>query len=103
MNAAAPQRSDLVASRRKFFRFAAKRAVLGTAISAVVAVIFLYADVGGMTSIMMRSSDAWLWMAFFCFDIWVTTTGITIAIGFMRLGSWSDPPADGKDENKPKS
>lgn len=96
MNAALP---DLVASRRKFFRFAAKRAALGTAISIVVAIIFLYADVGGMTSIMMRSSDAWLWMAFFCFDIWVTTTGITIAIGFMRLGSWSDPPAD---DNEPK-
>jgi hypothetical protein len=99
MNAAAPQISDLVESRRKFFRFAANRGALGTAISAVVAIIFLYSDVGGMTSIMMRSSDAWLWMAFFCFDIWVTTTGITIAIGFMRLGSWSDPPAD---EKKPK-
>ena len=91
MNAALP---DLISSRRKFFRFAAKRFVLGTIISAIVAVIFLYSDVGGMTSMMQRSSDGWLWMAFFCFDIWVTTTGITIAIGFMRLGSWSDPPAD---------
>lgn len=90
MNAALP---NLSASRRKFFAFAAKRAALGTAISVVVAAIFLYADVGGMTSIMMRSSDAWLWMAFFCFDIWVTTTAITIAIGFMRLGDWRDPPA----------
>lgn len=88
MNAALP---DLIASRRKFFRFVAKRAALGTLISAVVASIFLYADAGGMTSIMMRSSDAWLWMAFFCFDIWVTTTAITIAIGFMRLGDWRDP------------
>lgn len=98
MNAAAPDMSDLVESRRRFFRFAAKRAAMGTAISVVVAFIFLYTDVAGMTSIMMRSSDAWLWMAFFCFDIWVTTTGITIAIGFMRLGSWSDPPADTKDD-----
>ena len=64
MNAAAPQMSDLIASRRKFFRFAAKRFVMGTVISVVVAIIFLYADVGGMTSIMMRSSDAWLWMHF---------------------------------------
>ena len=93
MNAALP---DLVASRRKFFTFVAKRAAMGTAISAVVAALFLYSDVGGITSIMMRSTDAWLWMAFFCFDIWVTTTGITIAIGFMRLGDWRDPPAEGK-------
>lgn len=91
MNATLP---DLIASRRKFFRFAARRAALGTAISVVVAAIFLYADIGGMTSIMMRSSDTWLWMAFFCFDIWVTTTAITIAIGFMRLGDWRDPPGD---------
>lgn len=84
---------DLAASRRKFFSFVAKQAALGTAISAVVAAIFLYADVGGMTSIMIRSSDAWLWMAFFCFNIWVTTTGITISIGFMRLGDWRDPPS----------
>lgn len=91
MNAALPNLSD---SRRKFFTFAAKRAVLGTAISAVVAIIFLYADMGGMTSMMLRSSEAWLWMSFFCFDIWVTTTAITIAIGFMRLGDWRDPPSE---------
>lgn len=90
MNAALP---DLAASRRKFFSFVAQRTALGTAISAVVAAVFLYTDVGGVTSIMIRSSDAWLWMAFFCFNIWVTTTGITIAIGFMRLGDWRDPPA----------
>ena len=93
MNAALP---NLAESRRKFFTFAAKRAILGTAISAVVAAAFIFSDVGGITSIMMRSTDAWLWMAFFCFDIWVTTTAITIAIGFMRLGDWSDPPSEDK-------
>ena len=86
--------SDLLASRRQFFRFLAKRALMGTVLSFVVSGMFLAADIGGIASLMMRAHDSWLWIAFFCFDLWVTVTGITIAIGFWRLGDWSDPPSE---------
>ena len=89
MNAALP---DLIRSRRAFFMFLIKRAILGSGISVIVVGLFLWADIGGVTSLMLRASDSWLWFLFFGFDFWVTVTGITIAIGLWNLGSWRDPP-----------
>jgi len=86
------KRSDLARSQRAFFSFLIYRATLGTAISLSIAALMLWTDVGGISSLMDRASDSWMWVAFFCFDIWVTVTGITIAIGIWRLGEWRDPP-----------
>tara|TARA_R110000787_G_scaffold285461_4_gene401208 strand:- start:33576 stop:33848 length:273 start_codon:yes stop_codon:yes gene_type:complete len=89
MNAALP---DLIRSRRKFFSFLIKRAALGTVLSLIFVTGFLWADIGGITSLMLRANDSWLWIMFFGFDFWVTVTGITIAIGLWNLGDWRDPP-----------
>lgn len=92
MNAALHPIAELSRSRRAFFTFLVKRALLGTMISLVLAGLFLWSDVGGITSLMMRANQSWLWVLFFCFDIWVTVTGITIAVGLWRLGETRDPP-----------
>lgn len=81
-----PGFDELAQSRRQFFGFLAKRAAMGTALSFVVSGTFLATDIGDIRSIMMRSSETWLWLGIFCFDVWVTVTGITIAIGFWGLG-----------------
>ena len=86
--------NDLTRSQRLFFTFLVRRGLLGTLISFFAAAAFLLADIGGIASLMMRASGSWLWIAFFCFDIWVTVTGITIAVGLWKLGDWRDPPAD---------
>ncbi len=89
MNAALP---DLIRSRRAFFTFLVKRAALGTVLSAIFVAAFLWADIGGITSLMLRANNSWLWILFFAFDFWVTVTGITLAIGIWNLGDWRDPP-----------
>jgi hypothetical protein len=83
---------ELIASRRAFFGFLIKRAIMGTVISLCIAGIMLWSDLGGVLSLMMRAQQGWLWVLFFCFDIWVTVTGITIAVGIWGLGEWRDPP-----------
>jgi hypothetical protein len=83
--------TELSRSKRAFFTFLIRRALMGSAISLVVAALFLWSDVGGIYSLMDRANQSWLWIGFFVFDIWVTVTGITIAIGIWGLGSWRDP------------
>lgn len=83
--------SELSRSRRAFFGFLIRRGLMGTAISLGVAGLFLWSDMGGIYSLMSRANQSWLWIAFFTFDIWVTVTGITIAVGIWNLGSWGDP------------
>lgn len=84
--------SDLSRSRKAFFGFLIRRGLMGTGISLGIAAVFLWSDVGGVYSLMARANQSYLWIAFFCFDIWVTVTGITIAIGIWGLGEWHDPP-----------
>lgn len=91
MNAIA---SDLAHSRRQFFGFIVKWGLIGSATALMIAAMFLLADLGGVLSLMLRSASPMLWIAFFCFDIWVTVTGLTLAIAFWGLGDWSDPPRD---------
>ncbi|WNK01489.1 hypothetical protein L2D14_08640 [Thalassospiraceae bacterium LMO-JJ14] len=83
---------DLVRSQRAFFSFLVYRAILGTAISLAIAALLLWLDVGGIASLIARAGQSWMWIGLFCFDIWVTVTGMTIAIGIWGLGEWRDPP-----------
>lgn len=85
--------NDLLHSRRQFFGFIVKWGLIGTTISLFVSGGFLLADLGGILSLMLRSSSPALWIGFFCFDIWVTVTGVTLAVAFWGLGDWSDPSA----------
>lgn len=87
-----PRLAELKRSQRAFFGFIAKRAALGTVLSLAFAAGLLWSDVGGIKTLMSRAGEPWLWGAIFCFDIWVTVTGITIAIGIWNLGEWRDPP-----------
>ncbi len=89
MNAQTP---ELSRSQRAFFGFLLRRFLMGTVISLSVAGLFLLFDLGGIKSMMFRAEDTWHWVMVFCFDIWVTVTGITIAVGIWYLGDWRDPP-----------
>lgn len=80
--------------QRIFFAFLARRFIWGTVFSMAVGTALLYLDLGKLTSIMMRSPDRWLWLLILLTSIWVTVTGITVAVGLMYLGDWRDPPAD---------
>lgn len=86
--------SELKRGQRVFFAFLVRRFMWGTIFSMAVATALLYFDLGKLTSIMLRSPDRWLWLMILLTSIWVTVTGITIAIGLMYLGEWRDPPAD---------
>lgn len=86
--------SELAHSRRQFFTFIGKWALIGSFTALMIAGMFLLADLGGVLSLMLRSSSPVMWIAFFCFDLWVTVTGLTLAIAFWGLGDWRDPPAD---------
>lgn len=85
--------NELAHSRRQFFGFVIKWALIGSATALFIAAGFLLADLGGILSLMLRAQSPVLWIAFFCFDIWVTVTGLTIAIAFWNLGDWKDPEA----------
>ncbi len=85
--------TELADSRRQFFGFIIKWGLIGSAASMLLAALFLASDLGGILSLMLRAQSPVLWIAFFCFDIWVTVTGITIAIAFWGLGDWKDPQA----------
>lgn len=85
--------SELAHSRRQFFGFIVKWMMIGSVAGLTIAGMFLIADLGGVLSLMLRSASPALWIAFFCFDIWVTVTGLTLAIAFWGLGEWRDPPS----------
>ena len=78
--------SDLATSRRHFFRFVIKRGILGTCLSFCVSGTLIASNVANLRDILFRADDIWLWTMIFVFDVWVTVTGMTLAISFWFLG-----------------
>ncbi len=84
----------MIAGQREFFRFIAGRLLVGTVITLAAVVAVLYADLGGVATLMRASPDGWLYLILMTGGFWVTIGGITLAIGIMGLGEWNDPPGD---------
>ncbi len=78
--------SELAESRRNFFRFVIKRGILGTCLSFCVSGGLIASNVANLRDILFRADDIWLWTMIFVFDVWVTVTGMTLAISFWFLG-----------------
>ncbi len=78
--------AELYESRRQFFTFIIKRGILGTLLSFCVSGGLLVTNVANLRDIMFRADITWLWMSIFVFDVWVTVTGMTLAISFWFLG-----------------
>jgi len=86
-------------AHKPVIRFLMTHLLYGSIGAGVFCSAVLYFDLGGIGSLILRSSEPLLWQVLLFFGNWVTFGGVAMAIAIMRLGEETDdqpgtPPED---------
>jgi hypothetical protein len=87
------------APHKPVIRFLMTHLLYGSIGAGVFCWAIIYVDLGGIGSLIQRSSEPLLWQVLLFFGNWVTFGGVAMAVAIMRLGEETDdhpgtPPED---------
>ncbi|MCC9620838.1 hypothetical protein LPB41_03960 [Thalassospira sp. MA62] len=85
-----PRNSKAAHEARSIIRFMIEHTAYGGFGALVFGALVLYFDIGGIYTLAMSSRDAPIFIFLLFFGLFVTFGGISLGIGIMTLGGFSD-------------
>ncbi|WP_417812772.1 hypothetical protein [Thalassospira alkalitolerans] len=85
---------------RSIVKFMIEHTAYGGFGALVFGALVLFFDIGGIYSLAMSSRDAPMFIFLLFFGLFITFGGISLAMGVMRLGSFSDDDSYRDERNR---